>query len=317
MTWTEARQAWLKHQALRGLSPRTLEGRDFWTSHFEAFCLGQGVSNLKQVTASVLARYQQALKTTPAERSGKLMARATVDGALGSVRIFLRWAVAQGVLLVDPTADLVIRRGPLPQRTVLAPADIDTLMGAPDTTSLLGLRDRALLELYYGVGIRRRECYELNVDDVDLAAGTLLVREGKGAKERLLPLGDRLCQVLSEYVVQSRSKLSRSPDRAGFLPGHDRQAHGLRTAWGPGSTSWPAAPSAARWDRMPCATPLPAHLLEGGADVREVQELLGHGHIQSTEVYTHLRDAERRDAYRQTHPRARWSPPPQDAHDEG
>ncbi|MHB2018413.1 MAG: tyrosine-type recombinase/integrase [Candidatus Xenobia bacterium] len=286
----------------RGLAESTLLHDTGWLSGFAAFCRQQGVRRLEDFTASHLGGWQRHLHTQPG-MSGRMLRGSAIDRALSVTRAFLRWSVREGLLFADPTADMCIRRRARPLHDVLTPEEVAALLEAPDATTLLGIRDRALLETLYGTGLRRQEAAMLDVDDVDLRAGTLLVRKGKGAKARLLPLGPHLAAVLQDYLDRGRPHLSPQPaEKAFFLTMYGQRLQGYAIASMLNRTSRLGLGRRIRPHQLRHA--FATHLLEGGADVREVQELLGHDHIASTELYTHMRPLERLKAYRRTHPRA-------------
>ena len=167
------------------------------------------------------------------------------------------------------------------------------------------MRDLALLELFYGIGLRLQECQRLSLDDVDLNAATVAVRKSKGGRSRVIPMGPRLAGNLELYLEKGRPHLLRNVrERAVFLAQwgwrlgaaqiRNRVAHYARLAGLPSKV----APHALRHA-------FATHMLRGGADLREVQEVLGHESISSTQVYTSLDVVELQKVYRHTHPRAR------------
>jgi len=303
MTLGEAIAQYLETRRKRGLSPRTILADAFWTERFELFCSHIGVRRIAEFESHHLASWLHFLRSGR-NKKGKPFSGATIDGAIQVVRRFLRWTVQAGLLLLDPTTELMVRRRLL-LHNVLSEEEVDALLNAPDLTTLLGIRDRAILELFYATGIRREECSRLDLADVDLEQRILIVHTGKGQKGRALPICESLAEALAIYLERCRPHLRPRPGQKGFFldmfgkrlayAGFGRlvrfhaKAAGLRRPVGPHALRHAFA----------------SHILEGGADVREVQELLGHDCIQSTDVYTHLRPIERLRAYRRTHPRAR------------
>jgi integrase/recombinase XerC len=239
-------------------------------------------------------------------------ARASIARRVGAIHTFYRWAVADGRLAHDPSLLLgrpkVVNRLP----TVLRPRDASALVEAPseprgepldDPLGLaLALRDRALLELLYGSGLRVAEATGLTVQAVDLRRGRVLVR-GKGEKEREVPMSDDAVDAMAAWIARGRPALAASGSDAVFFnrrrkPLGPRDARRVVERYGerllPGRRVTPHTL------RHSYAT----HLLEGGADIRAVQELLGHASVATTQRYTHVSRARLFEAYDRAHPRA-------------
>jgi site-specific recombinase XerD len=190
---------------------------------------------------------------------------------------------------------------------VLKPRQVDRLLAGPDPVDPIGLRDRAILELLYATGIRVGELCGLRLGDVDLAADTVLVL-GKGAKQRVVPFGEPARVALLDYLVKGRAVMLPGPDR-----GSDREALFFNRRGRPMTQR----DVRGMLERYRVAAGAPAgtsphtlrhsyatHLLEGGADLRAVQELLGHAALTTTQTYTHVSNERLRRVYEQAHPRA-------------
>jgi integrase/recombinase XerD len=221
------------------------------------------------------------------------------------VKSFFASLARRGLLLRSPAADLVIpSASPLP-RVALSEAQATRLMEAPPQETSTGKRDHAILETLYGMGLRRGECARLDVADVDLAAGTLLVRDGKGRKDRFLPVPGRAAAALGVYLKDVRPRLVRNPHEPALF---------LTAWWGKRlsdvSLSFllrrhAAAAGIVRVHphalRHACTT----HLLKGGADVRHVQVILGHKKLETTALYTRVVVEDLREVLEHAHPRER------------
>jgi site-specific recombinase XerD len=221
-----------------------------------------------------------------AREHGRL-APSTISRKLVAVRSLLRFTLGpQGV----PDAAL----GPKQARRLPdapKPEEVDELVGAFDPGTALGLRNRALIELVYSAGLRSAEAVGLDLGDVDFEQEHVHVREGKGAKDRIVPLGEEAAQLVSLYLHRARPELARGAENALFLSVRGRR---LDT-----STLRRLVPHPHRL-RHAFAT----HLLEGGADLRTIQELLGHSSLSTTQMYSHV-DAKRlRKVYDLAHPRS-------------
>jgi site-specific recombinase XerD len=214
------------------------------------------------------------------------LAPATVARRLAAVRSFLRYTLGPERV---PEAALAPRR---PRRLPEAPkpAEVDELIESVDGEGALGLRNRALVELVYSAGLRSAEAVALDLADVDFEQELVRVR-GKGGKERVVPLGEEAAHLLGRYLREARPELARGANDALFLSARGRR---LDT-----STLRRLLPHPHRL-RHSFAT----HLLEGGADLRTIQELLGHSSLSTTQVYSHVSAKRLRKVYDRSHPRS-------------
>ena len=270
---------------------------------FLAWAEGEGVCELLGITRELVSSYRVGLAT----RENLLLrpyALVTQSGMWSGLRFGFTYLVKTGRLLVDPSTHL---RGPrvgehLP-RTVGARDLKRWLERFPKTP--VGVRDRALLELLYGTGLRRQEVSRLELSDVDLSARTLLVRQGKGDKDRVVPLGSQAHAALVQYLLEGREALLRKHGRACTAV----FVSSLGRALAPGSIGLRLGVVGERWGvhltphmlRHTCAT----ELLRGRADIRQIQRLLGHKSLQSTQRYTHVDVSDLKEVIRRCHPRER------------
>jgi integrase/recombinase XerD len=195
-------------------------------------------------------------------------------------------------------------------RALLGVAETEAILTAADPATPEGLRDRAMLELL-SAGLRRTELARLRRYDADLARRLVFVREGKGRKDRVAPIGERACAWLDRYLVQARPRLLGHSSEALFVTDWgepvtpERVADTVRRAKARAGVD---KPGAAHLLRHACAT----HMLDGGADVRHIQALLGHASLATTERYTHVAISKLQEVHARTHPAARMPamPPP-------
>jgi integrase/recombinase XerD len=230
---------------------------------------------------------------------------------LGARGYFTRYLEERGVLALDPAAALPgPRRGRRLPRT-LRRDEVDRFLQAIVGTDALRVRDRALFELIYGCGLRSAEAVDLRVQDVDLRAAELRVR-GKGGRERALPLGEPAADALSAYLLRGRPQLARGRGRPGS-PGSRPVPHVFLSRSGRPLRTSDVRRLVVRYCRaagLENASPhmlrhaFATHMLEGGADLRAIQELLGHASVATTQVYTHVSGAHLRKVYDRHHPRA-------------
>ena len=234
-------------------------------------------------------------------------ARSTIARRAAAARTFLQWATRTGRIPSDPSLRLMAPRRSRSLPGVLRPAEADGLLNvaarAADDADPVHLRDRAALELLYASAIRVGELVGLDVDDLDLTAGTVRVL-GKGAKERVVPFGGPAGQALEAWLALGRPRLvTGSSGPALFLGRRGRRVdhRQVRAALHALLAEVPDAPDIAPHGlRHSAAT----HLLDGGADLRTVQEMLGHASLATTQIYTHVSVDRLRRSYQQAHPRA-------------
>jgi site-specific recombinase XerD len=287
----------------RNASPGTVVEYERHAGEFLAFLAERGVDWRRPDRAAV-----RSYLATLADRG---LAPASVAGRLSATRSFYRHALRQGTIDADPLAGVRAPRRPSRLPRVLTVDEAATLVEAPSRTAVrdeaLARRDAAMLELLYATGMRISELAGLTLDRVDVGRRRLRVI-GKGNKERELLFGAPAARALGHYLEVARPVLAaRAVDRAGsavFLnaAGTPLTARGARNVLG----RWAAAIGApTKTSPHTLRHSFATHLLEGGADLRVVQELLGHANLQTTQVYTHLSDAALRGAYRDAHPRAR------------
>ncbi|HVS29007.1 MAG TPA: site-specific tyrosine recombinase XerD [Solirubrobacteraceae bacterium] len=287
----------------RGLSRNTLDAYSTDLQQFGAFLRGSGVDVLA-AQHSDLARFLSELAAGADGRPP--VSPATVQRKTACLRSFYRHLRREGVLEDDPTAQLKAPRKSQRLPQVLGRADVNRLLAQPTGDSPAALRDRALLELMYACGLRASEATGLEVSDVDIEheSAAVLRARGKGAKERLVPIGRSAVRALRIYLAHGRPG----------LVGNRHEAHLFVNRRG-GSLSRQGlykivqrhARSAGLSDRMSPHTlrhTFATHLLAGGCDLRALQEMLGHADIATTQVYTHLSAQRLRDVYYDAHPRA-------------
>ncbi len=281
----DARAAIERFLARPSLSEAT---RRSYRGDLEEFCgwLRRRGLELEQVDARVLTAYATELGSARPGRRPRKLAPATLARKLAAIRSLLRATVGPGRV---PDVALAGRR---PRRLPYAPTEreTDALLGTLDGDDPLALRNRALFELVYSAGLRSQEVVDLPVGDVDFEQEAVRVR-GKGGKERVVPLGEEAAFRLRRYLADGRPQLARGAENAFFLSARGRP---LNT-----STLRRLVQNPHRL-RHAFAT----HLLEGGADLRTIQELLGHSSLSTTQVYSHVDGKRLRRVYDSAHPRA-------------
>jgi integrase/recombinase XerD len=299
LAWTAARQ----------YSAMTVKARRIELGYFIDWCEERSIRRPDEVTRGILERYRQHIFQYRRKTDGAPLSHQTQAKRLISVRAFFQWLARQHHLLYNPASELELpkQQQRLP-RHILSVAEVEQVLNACDTTDPLGLRDRAMLETLYSTGMRRAELTGLRADDLDLNRGTVFVRQGKGAKDRVIPIGERACRWVERYLFQVRPDLvDVDDDGTLFLAKHGEgmQAKQLsvivRNAIGRANLERFADthPNAAcHLLRHACAT----HMLENGADIRYIQALLGHADLSTTEVYTRVSIQQLKAVHEKTHP---------------
>jgi integrase/recombinase XerD len=289
----------LAHAAVeRGLAPRTIEAYARDLARFAGYLEGQGVGRLARIRREHLTGFAAALE-------GEGLAARSRARTLVAVRRLLRHAGAAGALQADPTEGLASPRLDRALPRILQPEESAALIEAAGSPDALGLRDRAMLEVLYGAGLRVGELVAVPQDALDRRAGWLRVL-GKGRKERLVPLGRPALEALDAYLEQARPQLARASRRrseALFLSRRGsamtRQNFFTRLRGIARRAGIPSERVSPHVLRHAFAT----DLLEGGADLRAVQSMLGHADLSTTQIYTHVSRGRLRDTVETRHPR--------------
>lgn len=305
-------RGYLDHLAVeKGASPHTLAAYRRDLDRYRSHLVDVGVDDLGAVTESHVEAFRARLATADPDRGGKALAPSSVARGLAAVRGLHRFATRDGVTAVDAAAAVT---PPRPSRRLPRALPVDQMIAviesAGDTatdTDPGRLRDRAMLELLYASGARAAELVGLDVDDIDgldHPEGGAVILHGKGGKERLVPVGRPACDAVNAYLVRGRPALAVKGGPALFL-----NTRGGRISR---QTLWNVVTVAA--GRVGVDTEISphsfrhsfaTHLLDGGADIRVVQELLGHASVTTTQVYTLVTVDTLREVWAECHPRAR------------
>ena len=301
--------AFLDHLAARAYSNSSISAHRWALDQFSAWAGDTGRSDPATLTRADLEAYQIHLHHYRSPRSGLPLVVNTQLARLGCVRRLFAWLCRSDAIPANPAADLDLPRKQtrkLPK--ALDPAEIQRLLAIPNPADPFGLRDRTILELFYATGIRRTEMTNLDHGDYDPAARTLLVRQGKGGKSRLLPVGERAAAWLDRYLAEARPLFAHLPaETAMFLSGYGtRITPAYLGTWVKGLMKRCGIdkPGSCHLFRHSCAT----DMHRGGADIRHVQEMLGHARLETTQIYTHVNIATLAEVHARTHPHGRIKP---------
>jgi integrase/recombinase XerD len=286
-------------------SPRTVAVRLVHLKRFAEFLQQQNITEVTAITSGTLADHQRDLFYRPTTR-GAIRSISYQNQAMSALRSFFHFLKIEGYVAQDVAEALPLARVPhtLP-RQVLTPQEARKVIETPDTGCLLGYRDRTILETLYATGIRKAELMNLTVADVNLEEELLRVNGGKGAKDRVVPLTRLACSFLETYLKAIRPALlqRRASDRV-FISQRGRPIS--KNALGELVEKYARQAKVSKhvtchiW-RHSCAT----HLVKNKANLRHVQELLGHRQLSTTERYLHLTITDLKEAHRKFHPRER------------
>ena len=281
--------------AVRQISALQLKARKTKLAHFNAWCVERGIEQPAHVTHAHMTAFQTHLFRYRRD-NGLPLTPSSQANLLGAVNTFFGWLVKHRHVPSNPAADLDLPRIPKRLRDPLTLAEVEAVLALPDLAFAQGLRDRAILEVFYATGLRRFELAALSLPDIDRERGCLHVRRGKGGKGRFVPLGERALAWIDKYEREGRPALFLNP-------------HGHRLSVN--SMSWRirqyldaagiTKEGACHLFRHTMATAM----LDNGADVRHVQEMLGHADISTTQRYTHVSIAKLKAVHALTHPAAR------------
>lgn len=280
----------------RGLADNTLESYYRDLQQLQIFLHGKEIKSIEEVDENLIILYIINLK-----KEGR--ATTTISRHLATIKTFYRFLLGEQLIEQNPTAKLEAPKTGFQLPQVMAEDEVDALLQQPNPGTTAGLRDKAMLELLYATGLRVTELVSLDMEQINIDAGYVRCI-GKGSKERIVPIGSVAAAYLQDYLDRSRGRMIKKAGlnalfvnqrgsrltRQGFwkiLKKHAKEA-GIKTNVTPHTL------------RHSFAT----HLLEHGADLRAVQEMLGHADISTTQIYTHLTETRLKEVYNKTHPRA-------------
>ena len=302
-----ALRTYLDHLVVeRGLADNTLSSYRRDLRRYVGFLLAHDVIELGDVTEATITGFLMALREGDADHPP--LSASSAGRTVVAVRGFHKFAVRDGLATHDPSAGV---RPPSPAKRLpkaLSLGDVEAILEAAGAAgTALAQRDRALLEVLYGTGARISEAVGLDVDDIDLEDGTVLLR-GKGTKERIVPVGTYARDAVSSYVTGARSDLAAAGTGSNAGGALCLTARGGRlsrqSAWTVIVRAADRAGVTAEVSPHTLRHSFATHLLEGGADVRVVQELLGHASVTTTQIYTLVTVDSLREVYAAAHPRA-------------
>jgi integrase/recombinase XerD len=294
----------LRALAVQNYSTHTVRNRQVHIGFFLQWCKERGLTDPVEITRPVLERYQRHLFHYR-KKNGEPLSFRSQHSCLVPLRVWFRWMTRQNHILHNPASELELPRlGRALPKNIFSAAEVERIMQVCEIEEPIGLRDRAILEVLYSTGLRRMEMIALKLYDLSLDRGLLLVRQGKGQKDRYVPIGERAIAWLQKYIREARPQLAVEPDdMTVFL-----------TAQGePFSRDHLSFTVKERIDAAKLGKTGSCHLFrhtmatlmhEGGADIRFIQQMLGHEDLKTTQIYTQVAIRTLQQVHAATHPGA-------------
>ncbi|MGD8189117.1 site-specific tyrosine recombinase XerD [Brevibacillus ginsengisoli] len=280
----------------KGLSANTLESYQRDLVMFTAYLQEVGVKDIQDSSRTHIIGYLLQLQE-------KGRATATISRNMASIRAFYQFLIKDKWIQNDPSIHLETPKIEKRLPKVLSVQDVELLLEGPDMSSPAGLRDKAMLEMLYATGIRVSELVNLEISDVNLEMGFLKCM-GKGSKERIIPLGRIAIDVVEQYIQAGRPRLLKAKTESALFLNHLGKKITRQGFWKLIKKYAMKAGITVEITPHTLRHSFATHLLENGADLRSVQEMLGHADISTTQIYTHITRSRIKDVYAKTHPRA-------------
>jgi integrase/recombinase XerD len=301
-SWLGPLERFLAWLTAHNYSPRTVENRHVILCGFIGWAQERGLSRPQEITRPILERYQRWLYLYR-KADGEPLAVRNQAMRLSALRTWFRWMTQQHQLLYNPAADIELPRQEkrLPKH-ILTATEADRVMNVPDTGTALGVRDRAMLETLYSTGMRRLELIGLGIHSIDLERGTVMIRQGKGKKDRMIPIGDRAIAWVEKYRDEVRPELVLGHDDGTLFLTAKGQAFSPNRLTQLVRVQINAANIGKRGSCHLFRHTMATLMLENGADVRFIQAMLGHEDLKTTQVYTQVSIKMLKAVHSQTHP---------------
>jgi len=284
---------------------RTIKNRKITLGYFISWCGARGITRPSEVTRPIVERYQRWLYHYRKQNGQPLSFRSQYE-RLSPVRVFFKWLAKNNYILYNPASELELpRREKRLPRQVLTASEAEAVLNQVDVFDPLGLRDRAILETLYSTGMRRMELIGLKVYDLDMERGTVMIRQGKGRKDRMVPIGERAVLWIRKYLADVRPSFATEPDNGTlFFTNYGESIKPNRlsdiVAHYVGEANIGKRGSCHLF-RHTMAT----LMLEHGADIRFIQQMLGHADLSTTQIYTQVSIRKLKEIHAKTHPSAR------------
>jgi integrase/recombinase XerD len=287
---------------VKNYSEYTVKNRRTHIGFFVQWCHDRGITEHTEITRPILEHYQRWLFHYR-QKNGRPLTFRSQLARLVPLRVWFRWMARQRHILHNPASELELPRMEhrLP-KTVPTTAEMERVLAQPDVNDALGLRDRALMETLYSTGMRRLELANLKLYDLDTERGTVTIRQGKGKKDRVIPIGERAAAWIEKYVRESRPQLVVEPDDHTVFLSNAGEPFSLDHLSALVRTHVDAADIGKRGACHMFRHCMATLMLENGADIRYIQQMLGHADIKTTQIYTQVSIRQLQLIHAATHP---------------
>ncbi|WP_242671957.1 site-specific tyrosine recombinase XerC [Stutzerimonas kirkiae] len=295
-------KAFLQHQRERGYSERTVGNRESLLIAFIRWCDERGLSRPQEITRPILERYQRHLFLYRKADGQPLSARSQTV-RITPIRVWFKWLTKSNRILYNPAADLELPR--MEQRLpkhILTADEAERILNVPDIATATGIRDRAMLETLYSTGMRRMELINLDWMAIDYERGTVMIRQGKGRKDRMIPIGERALAWIRTYRDQVRPQFVLGEDGGQLFLTQQGEAFSPNRLTQLVREHIDAADIGKRGSCHLFRHTMATLMLENGADVRFIQAMLGHVSLETTQIYTQVSIRALKDIHTATHP---------------
>jgi integrase/recombinase XerD len=299
----------LQHLGVKGFSENTLHLRRVHINMFLKWCEDRGLREPVEITRPVLESYQRYL-FHHRKKDGMPLSFSSQHSRLTCLRVWFRWMTRRNYILHNPASEIELPRLGFHLPPVLTEEEAERVLQQPNMADPLGVRDRAILETFYSTGIRRTELVELKLPEIDRSNELITIREGKGKKDRVVPIGARALAWMDKYLNEVRPQLVVDPDDGTLFltaegePFHKNHLSALARSYV--EKAQMGKSGACHLLRHTMAT----LMLEGGADIRFIQQMLGHAKLTTTQIYTHVSVRMLKQIHSATHPGARLNGKP-------
>lgn len=286
----------------KNYSLRTVDNRELYLRYFIQWCDERGLTRPTEITRPILERYQRHL-FLHRKKDGQPLSTRSQGTRIVPIRAWFKWLTKNNHILYNPASDLELPRQEhrLP-RHILTSDEAERVLNVPDTATPMGARDRAMLETFYSTGMRRMELIGLGVFDLDYERGTVMVRQGKGKRDRMIPIGERALAWIAKYRDDIRPQMALAQDDGTLFLTNQGEAFTpnrlTQMVRGTINAAGIHKKGSCHLFRHTMAT----LMLENGADIRFIQAMLGHAELSTTQIYTQVSIVKLKEIHTLTHP---------------
>ena len=295
-------EKFLEWMRVKNYSVRTIDNRQLYLQYFIVWAEDRGLTRPAEITKPILERYQRSLYHHR-KADGQPLSFRSQSSRLVPIRAWFKWLARHNHILYNPASELELPRleRRLPKH-VLTIRESEAVLSVPNVTEPLGLRDRAILETLYSTGIRRMEVVNLKLYDMDVDRGTLMVRQGKGHKDRMVPIGGRAIAWINRYITEVRPRLVLDPADVTLFITHLGEGFTTNRLTQLVREYIDAADIGKRGSCHLFRHTMATLMLENGADIRFIQAMLGHAKLETTQIYTQVSIRKLKEIHEATHP---------------